>query len=72
MTTLMDHPTVKHVQARPSATADVPTTVDADWLRQLCRAAGADDVGFVEVERAEAGRSACQYFGCFSPHANID
>jgi Fe-S-cluster-containing hydrogenase component 2 len=26
-------------------------TVDAAWLRQLCRDAGADDAGFVEIER---------------------
>lgn len=26
-------------------------TLDAEWLRRLCREAGADDVGFVEIER---------------------
>jgi NAD-dependent dihydropyrimidine dehydrogenase PreA subunit len=28
-------------------------TLDADWLRQLCLEAGADDVGFVGIEREE-------------------
>ncbi|HEY2204503.1 MAG TPA: SCP2 sterol-binding domain-containing protein [Pseudonocardia sp.] len=28
-----------------------PEVLDADWLRQVCRAAGADDMGFVEIGR---------------------
>lgn len=30
-----------------------PTTLDDAWLRQVCLEAGADDVGFVEIGRAE-------------------
>src|SRR5262245_27111609 len=31
------------------------TTLDAGWLRQSCLDAGADDVGFVEIDRPELG-----------------
>jgi ferredoxin len=51
---LADHPTVKAFYARavndPAPAA--PAQLDADWLRQLCREAGADDVGLVEIGRA--------------------
>src|SRR5215212_229558 len=40
-----------HTKAlNPPVTAS-PHALDAAWLRQLCLDAGADDVGFVEVER---------------------
>ena len=52
---LAEHPTVKRFYERmmvPSAT-DAPPKLDADWLRKLCLEAGADDVGFVEIDRPE-------------------
>lgn len=50
MTRLDDHPTVLAVRGRTSLPrADAP--LDSAWLRQLCLDAGADDVGFVEIER---------------------
>ncbi len=54
---LNDHPTVRHYrEAQPSAVEDrVPTVLEADELRQLCLEAGADDVGFVEIDRPELG-----------------
>src|SRR3954464_5617216 len=45
-----EHPTVKAHQLRP-ALPKSSEPLDAGWLRQLCLDAGADDVGFVEVER---------------------
>jgi Fe-S-cluster-containing hydrogenase component 2 len=51
---LADHPTVKDFYAR-AATAPAPVppgALDAVWLRQLCRDAGADDVGLVDIGRA--------------------
>ncbi|MCU0704399.1 MAG: SCP2 sterol-binding domain-containing protein [Fimbriiglobus sp.] len=49
---LNDHPTVQLVRRRaPLPRADKP--LDADRLRQICLDAGADDVGFVEVDRPE-------------------
>lgn len=46
-----DHPAVKQWQQRDVATED-RTPLDAAWLRQLVLDAGADDVGFVEIDRA--------------------
>ena len=42
-----------HIHIQPPVTTPVPATrvLDAAWLRQLCLEAGADDVGFVELER---------------------
>jgi epoxyqueuosine reductase QueG len=43
---LADHPTVRKVKARA---ASRPGVIDADWLRGVCSAAGADDVAFASV-----------------------
>jgi ferredoxin len=53
MTLLSEHPTVKRFQERlNAATAEAPPReLDAHSLRQLCIDAGADDVGFVEIDR---------------------
>jgi len=51
MTALMDHPTVKLY--RENRKPVPPGIVDADWLRQLCLETGADDAGFVGIDRAE-------------------
>jgi ferredoxin len=50
-TPLEEHPTVKAHRQR-LAPPDPTGPLDADWLRRLCLDAGADDVGFVEVQRA--------------------
>ncbi len=48
-----NHPTVKQLRER-DALNNLPTSpVDADWLRHLCLEMGADDVGFVEINRPE-------------------
>jgi ferredoxin len=52
---IADHPTVRRLSAHPAA-APAPRSVaalDAAWLRQVCRDAGADDVGFVAIDRPE-------------------
>ena len=46
---LADHPTVRAIEGRPLAPAE--EVIDAAELRRLCLELGADDVGFVEVER---------------------
>ena len=55
MAKLDAHPNVIEVRRRAAAgeVPAPPTVLDAAWLRELCRRAGADDVGFVEVERPE-------------------
>jgi len=55
MTQLAEHPTVKqfHEREAQGAHTERPGVLDAGWLRQVCREAGADDAGFVEIGRAE-------------------
>src|SRR3982074_1921927 len=47
---LADHPTVRKVLSRKS---EKPGVIDADWLRQVCRDAGADDVAFASVDNPD-------------------
>ncbi len=49
-TSFNEHPTVRAFRERP-AVAPGSQPLDATWLRELCLEAGADDVGFVELER---------------------
>ena len=57
-TPIAEHPTVA-AHRRKLAPGTISEPLDADWLRQLCLDAGADDVGFVEVDRpALAGERA--------------
>ena len=53
MTVLSEHPTVKWFQERVGAATVQATSprLDAEWLREFCLEAGADDVGFVEINR---------------------
>lgn len=51
---LEEHPTVIQFRNRPSASPiGNPKVLEAEWLRQQVLNAGADDVGFVEIDRAE-------------------
>jgi len=51
---LDDHPTVKKLRLEEKQTpASRQEPLDAQWLRELCLAAGADDVGFVAIDRPE-------------------
>ncbi len=51
---LAEHPTVKRIRQRETNIAEQDNEpLDADWLRQLVLDAGADDVGFVHIERTE-------------------
>ena len=49
---LEDHPTVRALGERPP-TARATGPIDSAWLRRLCLESGADDVGFVEIDRPE-------------------
>src|SRR3954447_15877590 len=49
-TSLNDHPTVVAHRQRPAA-EKISQPLDAAWLRKLCLDAGADDVGFLEIDR---------------------
>src|SRR5213075_820038 len=50
ITAVNQHPTVRANQQKPSI-QKTSEPLDAVWLRQLCLDAGADDVGFVELDR---------------------
>ncbi|MCB1036349.1 MAG: 4Fe-4S binding protein, partial [Acidobacteria bacterium] len=53
MTLLANHPTVRSFEANPTAPLPREASLDAAELRRLCLELGADDVGFVELDRAE-------------------
>ncbi len=55
MVQLTEHPSAKAFYDRTKGVSesDGPATFDADTLRRLCFEAGADDIGFVEIERPE-------------------
>ena len=48
---LDDHPTVVRVRAKPAPPSPHRKPLDADWLKELARRCGADDVGLVEIDR---------------------
>ena len=70
MPQLSEHPTVKRFYelAGPSTVKEPTPSLDSDWLRQLCLEAGADDVGFVEINRAELDDQRDDILSVF-PHA---
>jgi hypothetical protein len=51
MNSFDSHPTVAAVRSKASRVT--PSRIDTAVLRQWCLAAGADDVGFVNLDRAE-------------------
>jgi len=53
MTRLSEHPTVKCLREKAVARAPEAPTLNASWLREVALPAGADDVGFVAVDRPE-------------------
>lgn len=48
-----EHPTVARVKQAGRAVPADPVTLDAEAVRRLCLEAGADDVGFVAIDRPE-------------------
>ena len=69
MSLLSEHPTVKRFQERiNSATPELPPQkLASEWLRQLCFDAGADDVGFVEIDRPELADQRAEIIAALSP-----
>ena len=68
MSTISEHPTVKRFNERMHTvnTEAPPEKLDAEWLRQLCIDAGADDVGFVEVDRPELSEQRAEILAAFA------
>jgi NAD-dependent dihydropyrimidine dehydrogenase PreA subunit len=68
MLKLEDHPIVKLYNQKPRAKSSTPQPkLDSEWLRNLCLEAGADDVGFVEIDRPEIDRDREDILNVF-PH----
>lgn len=53
MPNLNDHPTVQKLKASDIPINNNPPPLDSAWLRELVLEAGADDVGFVRIDRPE-------------------
>jgi NAD-dependent dihydropyrimidine dehydrogenase PreA subunit len=63
MSKLDDHPSV--IRFRQSEHRPSPTRLDASWLRQLALDAGADDVGFVAIDRPELDDQRAEILGLY-------
>ena len=63
MTKLDEHPTVIRHRERPKQA--LPQALDAEWLRQICLDAGADDVGFVAIDRTEIDDQRAEILAAF-------
>ncbi len=68
MVTFAEHPTVQTMRARAAAGAspEVPSVIDAEWLRNLCLEAGADDVGFVAIDSPDIVPQKSEILGAFT------
>ncbi len=67
---LDEHPTVKAYRERPKPqTPSGP--LQADRLRKLCMDAGADDVGFVEIDRPAMGEQKEELLAVFPPTRTV-
>src|SRR5947209_4262188 len=66
---LADHPTVKafYEKAAQAPAPPAPAKLDANWLRQLGRQAGADDVGLVEISRPALDDQRADILRAFPP-----
>lgn len=65
---LEQHPTVEKFRRQPPTQPRPAHVLEAGWLRQLCLEAGADDVGFVEIDRPEIADQRQDILASF-PHA---
>lgn len=64
-----DHPAVRQFRERTSNGSDsTPVSkLDARWLRDLCLEAGADDAGFVEIDRPALADQRADILAAFPP-----
>lgn len=70
---LEDHPTVKWYRQRDATQpgADGSTRLDPQWLRGLCIEAGADDAGFVEIDRPVIADQRNEFLDVFPPTRTV-
>jgi hypothetical protein len=67
MTKFDDHPTVERWREKVREAPIDALTLNADSLRSLCLEAGADDVGFVEIERDAIANQRSDILAAFAP-----
>jgi len=67
MPSLDEHPTVRRFHATAATRPERATAVEAPWLRQLCRDAGADDVGFAAIQQPEIAEQRADILHFFPP-----
>jgi ferredoxin len=67
MAQLSEHPSVKRFRERIPDMVGSPSVLDAVELRELCLEGGADDVGFVELDRPELAAQRIDILNFF-PH----
>lgn len=65
---LEKHPTVQKFRLQEPVQPKTVEPLDSSWLRQTCLNAGADDVGFVEIDRPEIADQKNDILSIF-PHA---
>jgi ferredoxin len=68
MVAFAEHPTVQTMRARAAAglSPSIPSVIDAEWLRNLCLEAGADDVGFVAIESPDIAGQKSEILSAFA------
>lgn len=64
-----EHPTVKHWREQEASRSNLtpPAQIEAQWLHRLCLEAGADDAGFVEIDRPEIAEQRQEILAAFPP-----
>ncbi len=60
-----EHPTVKRYLSQVDRTKQPITSIDTDWLRELCLKHGAADVGFVQLESTELDSERAKILECW-------
>jgi ferredoxin len=65
-----EHPSIKRFHER-AASSRPPSLLDAAELRQVCLRAGADDVGFVDVNRPELENEKIDILSFFPPTKSL-
>ena len=62
---MANHPTVRKYYSSSGREKSELSAIDTEWLRALCLDAGADDVGFVDLEHAELGSERERILQCW-------